>query len=993
MNPARKRRKLSTHDAPVYPSVSEGGATDEEDEFLLVEEDTTDSSLIITMDETRMKSRRRKKKQADDGGGGASESEPEIDTQLDQSLETKSKQHNLTAVNVKNILHEVITNEHVVAMMKAAINDTEAPPPFEPKMTRSKLKEVVEKGVVIPAWNLSPIKKHNDVNKPPQFVDMALADEDSSDEEYRPDEDEEDETAEDTFHESDLDSTASSPRGSRIRDDSSSPWQTSRTRARRLRVEPVPMGPPPPPKTTPTRSVSDSSRAPPPRILTDRRIVSDSTFLEKLHAVEEELSVCTHSYQPLQDSDMDLMAARTRSKRPLRDVPLGQLEAELKDFTPDFSETRSSMDPDPEEDRDWTDWLRGLMTSDVEEEADDEDDPEYNFLADTDEPDLEDYRDDRAVRITKKEVNELMEELFETLKEDLASQEVEDEGHEEEEETPKSMAPPPCVPKPPIVPVHVPVPDPDPDPGPACELRTVRQKLEFIRKHHRDVPAPDITDSVSLSLNAAQQRRLCQQIQQHVQLLTQVHLLCAPVSKLHSEAQTTRQFLVELDFLGQGAELVMSSRGFPGHRSTFRVCNLQGALQLLEETTVTPIDYTPPTPRIHDKGRIKAYPLLPGELAWIFATRPVFLYPELLPCVSLDPTLYCPRRTNAFTAAEDCLLVLGLKHLESCPDPVRLVSELILRKSLAQVRRRILQCCRPGSSDNIVKAFRFQKVLWPMHRACLPQTEERAPVEREESNLPLWITRSLPVIHAGIRRLNSQDSPLYSGPHPRSSHLILQRSDWSGPFPSGSVFPSRLPKDVLEFRRIGFVLLNPSSEASQRSDEPITEQELDGPITEQEEDGPIREQEQDEDGPIAEREEECDIVLVLSDSSLSDTGSPLSNQEPDCVSQHAPGHRTGSDFKAWPEEKVPQAQNMCVLPSAKRGVRWTREADRELLLAAKKSGANQKTFRAVSHHLGNKTPAQVALRFHDLMTLFHSSNHRAASCSPQQPIRRQEAPD
>lgn len=34
------------------------------------------------------------------------------------------------------------------------------------------------------------------------------------------------------------------------------------------------------------------------------------------------------------------------------------------------------------------------------EEGDDDDDPEYNFLEDIDEPDLEDYRNDRAVRIT-----------------------------------------------------------------------------------------------------------------------------------------------------------------------------------------------------------------------------------------------------------------------------------------------------------------------------------------------------------------------------------------------------------------------------------------------------------------------------------------------------------------------------------------------------------------------------------------------------------------
>lgn len=37
---------------------------------------------------------------------------------------------------------------------------------------------------------------------------------------------------------------------------------------------------------------------------------------------------------------------------------------------------------------------------DFSEEADDDDDPEYNFLDDLDEPDLEDYRTDRAVQIT-----------------------------------------------------------------------------------------------------------------------------------------------------------------------------------------------------------------------------------------------------------------------------------------------------------------------------------------------------------------------------------------------------------------------------------------------------------------------------------------------------------------------------------------------------------------------------------------------------------------
>lgn len=38
------------------------------------------------------------------------------------------------------------------------------------------------------------------------------------------------------------------------------------------------------------------------------------------------------------------------------------------------------------------------------EEGDDEDDPEYNFLDDQDEPDKEDYRTDRGVRITSESI-------------------------------------------------------------------------------------------------------------------------------------------------------------------------------------------------------------------------------------------------------------------------------------------------------------------------------------------------------------------------------------------------------------------------------------------------------------------------------------------------------------------------------------------------------------------------------------------------------------
>ncbi|XP_042291737.1 GON-4-like protein [Thunnus maccoyii] len=826
-----------SHDASLLPppAAPAGSRAEEEEEegYLLVEEDTTDSSLVITMEDSQVELkagrrravRKRKKKlteEEEEQRGGASESEEEeeevgvdveIDRQLDQSLETKSKQHNLTTVNVKNIIHEVITNEHVVAMMKAAINETEAVPPFEPKMTRSKFKEVVEKGVVIPAWNISPIKKTSDVNKAPQFVDIPLAEEDSSDEEYRPDEEEEDETAEDTFQESDMESTASSPRGSRLNkvdEDSCSPWQTSRSRSRRFRAGSVSMGPPPPPKALPPKAVPDS------------------TFLEKLHAVEEELAVCMEPYQELDvkqnwnqnqtesEDEVGLMAYRTRSKRPLRDVPLGQLEAELRapDITPDMYDSSSAH-----EDREWTDWLRGLMTTEMmdnEEECDDEDDPEYNFLADIDEPDLEDYRDDKAVRITKKEVNELMEELFETLKEDLAGQEVDDEGHEEEEELQEET---PTVQTQTTQEQHnTRLSDDEAEDGPITELRTVKQQLALIRKRqqththyntHTRCPEP-----YTLKLDKLQKKRLQQQLQQHVQLLVQIHLLSSPVAKLHSEAETTRQFLFELDLLAQRGELLMSP-GVPGFCSSFRASNLQEALQLLEELRQAPITYLPHKRTPDARGHMRCFPVMPAELAWLFATRSVFLYPELLPSVSLDPALYCPRRTAAFTVAEDCLLVLGLRNMEGSCDPTKLVSQFLLRKTLVQVRRRILQCCRPGSPDNIVKAFRYQRVLWSMPVACggVDAAERRPPVEREESVMPLWLVRSLPVIYPTIKHFNSPSGSAPETPpasrcvRARQSHLTFLRSTSNTySFPAGTRYPPRLPPN-LDFRRIGFVLL------------------------------------------------------------------------------------------------------------------------------------------------------------------------------------------
>uniref|UniRef100_A0AAY4CB23 GON-4-like protein n=1 Tax=Denticeps clupeoides TaxID=299321 RepID=A0AAY4CB23_9TELE len=614
------------------------------------------------------KQMRRGKKLTDQSDCGKDEGNSESDVQeetdedirkLDRDLERKSRQHNLTSVNVRNILHEVITNEHVVAMMKTAIIETQGMPMFEPKMTRSKLKEVVEKGVGIPNWNISPIKKSKEL-KPPQFVDIPLEeDEDTSDEEYCPDEDEEDETAEDTFLESDVESTASSPRVSRAgrprtptetsegdEKDQSQNHITSAQRpklSRHLRVEAVPMGPPPPPKS--------SGPARPSR-------VPDSSFMEKLHAVDEELALSPICIP-------DLVACRTRSKRPLRDIPLGMLEAELHapDITPDMYDCGSAI-----EDKDWTEWLQGLMLSDAEneEEADDDDDPEYNFLEDLDEPDLEDYRTDRAVRIT---TVTLTSRRFE---EPLANMLT------------------------------------------ACR-RTVmqQQRRDNQTRPPHWAPVPQmvlIRPGLTLVLTAAQKQRLQQQLQQ-VRCWGD---LCASVIMQSKSLLLAVSRIVLCFFLFCKKYFII------GRLCVFVIVE---CLSFCFST-------------------VRNYPLLPPKVAWLFATCPVFLYPELLPHCSLDPALHPSHTKNVYTKGEDCLIVLGLKHFNETEAPYRLICQYLLcGKKQDHVRTHVRDMCAVRAPDNVIKFYFQHNLVPPMPVTCVAVKpgEESPPVEREETVMPNWL--------------------------------------------------------------------------------------------------------------------------------------------------------------------------------------------------------------------------------------------------------------
>ncbi|XP_053743943.1 GON-4-like protein [Synchiropus splendidus] len=657
---------------------------------------------------------------------------------LDIDLDRKSKQLNLTSSNVRTLLHEVITNEHVVAMMKAAIRDTQDLPLFEPKMTRSRLKQAVQQGQSL-SWSLAADKSAT--SKLPQFVDIELEEsEDTSDEEYCPDEDEEDDTAEETFL-SDADSLASPLR-----------LQGSQHR----------------PPADPTSAEALQASPAPPYLLS----APAESFMERLNAVDRELD-CSSAYIYNQNldrkeevGDSSGLAFRTRSKLRLDDIPLGQLEAELlpPDITADMYELSG---PQKEEDRHWTRWLQGLMAPENDEDGEDEDDPEYNFLEDLDEPDMEDYRTDRAVQIPKKEVNQLLDELFNTLQEDEeAAAEEQGDEQEEEEEAASQNCPKFNIPQ--ALRFDAPL---------ASMLterrRCVRRQYEAVQQRRalQDTTNQqmEVTPSTrpgaltpvcvssnqrvpTFRLDQVQKLQLQQQIQQHVQLLTQVHLLSRGVNSLAHEVSITKHYLEELQQFAARQEQLR-------YRTSFRVCNLKGALELIEEVEQLggPPSATAPSkrwlPTMNSSTTGPSSSLLPADAAWLFATRPVFLHAELLPVCNFVHTR--PQR-KVYTSGEDGLIVLALKHFEGTFQPDQLISSYLLRKTRWDFRKRVRDMCKAPHA-NVIKTFHMHAVIPPLPLAChrVQPTDQRPPVERDTSIMPTWLKNSQQII---------QKARLHTGP-------------------------------------------------------------------------------------------------------------------------------------------------------------------------------------------------------------------------------------
>eukprot|EP00058_Branchiostoma_floridae_P024277 XP_002609767.1 hypothetical protein BRAFLDRAFT_78599 [Branchiostoma floridae] len=687
-----------------------------------------------------------------------------LDPSFESHLEDIGRNYSLSTTNVKSILHRVITNESVVAMMRHSVKEDQGEEEtegdistnnplaelFEPKMTRARAKEVAEKGSFVVPWPISPVKKPAE-SQPAKFIDLSF-EEDEDDDEYEPEDDENEE--------SDIDSIASreasdfgSPMPSTPRqflrtysesdrkDDSEDTDDRQETAEQggkvepHIKIQPTPMGPPLPPLS---------------------KEKTDAAFLSELDTFDEELSelsgrTARSTMDFNTEENLGLIANRTRSKCPLKDTPIDILEAAFHapDITQDMYDTEC-------DDSEWQGWLKGLFKTDLDMsgDADDEqNDPDYNFLQEEEEVDTEDLRDDRAVRITKKEVNELMDELLQQYEEEMEQLGGDAAPGLDDSTTTDPLTPPPSrtFVKPPPISFDGPL-----STVMAKTHKTVQQQLQD-EKMRGKVPGGGRKVQSLPVLTQGERQQLQQQMQQHVQLLCQVHVLTREEPQLQEVAQVTKNFLKENQmFVQRSTQLHQmqveqySSAGAQvpqvNFHSMFDTCNLQGAVDIVDQNipvrsfTASPMKKTAKGSKSH-----KAKPTASSQAT--IAESKVFMYPALLPTCALD--LHDPLRHGkekpCFLGAEDNLLALGMCQYQgmSTVEMLHYIREnMIPTKTCEQIRIRIKNLkANKKKTGNIVQVYSKTKQMPALPVVCpdMEAAQAVSPVHLQGKHLPGWL--------------------------------------------------------------------------------------------------------------------------------------------------------------------------------------------------------------------------------------------------------------
>ncbi|EDO32686.1 predicted protein [Nematostella vectensis] len=624
---------------------------------------------------------------------------------LERVLEENAEKHNLTATNVKNILHRIIKDDQFHAMVRQAVEQAVGHDEEQDEDSSTK----TDKGTdFLPLFTNSPAKK-----PVPQsmFYDLEFP-ESSSDEEYQPD-------------------------GEEIYTNSSDLASPGRA------------GSPDSMNTDDTPSCSPQVGRP----LTRHRS-QEMTFKEPLPV---------SSGTP---AKADLIAKRTRSHVQAIEEPID--DSMLPDFMPDLYDTLCEDDLD-KDDIQFQMWLQGLLNENGDlPDEDTEEDMEYNFMAENLKEEKEEYRNDRAVRIPKKEVDELFQELLAQFGEDddddysagsfrelagmintmelagmINTMQLEGmintmqlEGMINTMELAsmiKTMQLEGMI--------------------STMQLEGMINTMQLegmINTMQLQLESMINTMQLAGMINTMQLAGMINTMQlagmintmqlagmintmelegmintmewQHTQLLTQIYLMSREDPTLQQEASVCKQYINELQGFSDratSAHLIMALGGGDLPESAFSTHALPEAYRIVNEPYKAPKSPSKIKPRGKalkaGKEAVRNTPLSQTNMETM-CTHSLFKYKKILPHFTLfpnDPTIPSDKNKNLrvkFTEAEDCLLAMGMKQFNHCWEVIR--DNLLPVKDPKQLQIRAKNLSAARAPDNIVKHLKKTKALW-----------------------------------------------------------------------------------------------------------------------------------------------------------------------------------------------------------------------------------------------------------------------------------------